>query len=135
MFFLLSVPAVASAASPFTLSTMPRVDVHAHIRDTWEVIDEYMQLRDALGEELDVEMAMWISLGSSGPPDLKELNERDNGRILWAISDYKISDGLKFSPQELVEWQERGAVGFKFYPGWQRGVQVDHPGAEKVSGT
>ena len=60
VFFLLCVPAFASASSPFTLSTMPRVDVHAHIRDTWEVMDEYMQLRDALREQLDVEMAMRI---------------------------------------------------------------------------
>jgi hypothetical protein len=129
--FLLSAAAFASepghTPSPFTLATMPRVDVHAHIRDTWEVIDEYMQLRDALREQLDVEMAMWISVGGSGPPDLKELNERYKGRILWVISDYKIEDGLKFSPQELVEWQERGVAGFKFYPGWKRGVQVDHP--------
>jgi len=127
MFFLLCLPAFASAASPFTLSTMPRVDVHAHIRDTWEVMDEYMQLRDALKEQFDVEMAMWISLGGSGPPDLEELQKRYNGRILWTISDYKISDGLKFSAQELVDWQKRGVVGFKFYPGWQPGVRVDHP--------
>jgi len=34
VFFLLRVPAFAGAPSPFTLSTMPRVDVHAHIRPT-----------------------------------------------------------------------------------------------------
>ena len=132
VFFLLGVPAFAAPPTPFTLSSMPRIDVHAHIRDTWDVIDEYMELRDAMRKELDVEMAMWISLGSSGPPDFKELNERYKGRILWAISDYKIADGLKFSPQELVEWQERGAVGFKFYPGWQPGVQVDHPANDPI---
>ena len=27
----------------------------------------------------------------------------------------------------LVEWQERGVAGFKFYPGWKPGVRVDHP--------
>ena len=127
VFFLLCPAAFAGAPSRFTLATMPRVDVHAHIRDTWDVIDEYMKLRDAMRKQLDVEMAMWISVGGSGPPDFKELNKRYHGRILWVISDYKIADGLKFSPQELVQWQERGAVGFKFYPGWQRGVQVDHP--------
>jgi predicted TIM-barrel fold metal-dependent hydrolase len=125
--FLLSAPALAGAPGPFTLSTMPRVDVHAHIPDKWEVIDEYMALRDAMRKELDVEMAMWISLSGSAPPDFQELDRRYHGRILWTINDFKISDGLKYSPQELVDWQTRGAVGFKFYPGWQRGVQIDHP--------
>ena len=125
--FLLCVPSLARAASPFTLSTMPRVDVHAHIRPDWEVIDEYMELRDALKKQFDVEMAMWISLNGLEPPDLEELKKRYNGRFLWTISDYKISDGLKFSEQELVDWQKKGVVGFKFYPGWQPGIRVDHP--------
>ena len=127
VFFLLCSAAHASEPTPLTLSTMPRVDVHAHIRPVWEVIDEYMELRDAIKKQFDVEMAIWISVNGPQPPDLEELKNRYNGRILWTISDYKISDGLKFSAQERVDWQERGAVGFKFYPGWQPGVRVDHP--------
>ena len=56
VFFLLCAAAHASEPTPFTLSTMPRVDVHAHIPPKWEVIDEYMQLRDALKKEFGVEM-------------------------------------------------------------------------------
>ena len=52
---------------------------------------------------------------------------RYEGRIQFCISDFTIKDGLRFSPQELVEWQKRGVMGFKFYPGWQRGVQIDQP--------
>jgi len=126
------VTCLAAKPRPFTLSTMPRIDVHAHIGNSWEVLDAYMALRDAMRKELDVEMAMWISLGRAEPPDFKELNDRYHGRFLWAISDYKIADGLRFSPEQLVEWQERGAEGFKFYPGWQRGVQVDHPANDPV---
>lgn len=132
VFLLLCTPVFAGEPIRFTLSNLPRVDVHAHIRDTWEVMDEYMQLRHAMRKELDVEMAMWISLGGSGPPDLEELRRRYNGRILWTISDYKILDGLKFSPQELAEWHERGVAGFKFYPGWQPGVQIDHAANDPV---
>jgi hypothetical protein len=132
MLLVVCVPAAAGQSSRFTLSTMPRVDVHAHIPDKWEVIDQYMALRDAMRKQLDVEMAMWISLSGSKPPDLKELNKRYHGRILWTINCYDISRGLRFSPQELVEWQERGVVGFKFYPGWQRGVQVDHPANDPI---
>ena len=69
---------------------MPRVDVHAHIRPVWEVIDEYMELRDVIQKQFDVEMAIWISVNGPEPPDLEELKNRYNGRILWTISDYQI---------------------------------------------
>ncbi len=111
--------------SRFTLATMPRIDVHTHLGNTWKVLDEAMLLRQSLREQLHVEMAMWISLGSADPPDMDELRKRYQGRIQFCISDFTIKDGLKFSPQELVQWQKRGVAGFKFYPGWQRGVQID----------
>jgi predicted TIM-barrel fold metal-dependent hydrolase len=132
VFCLLCSPAFADPPSRFTLSTMPRVDVHAHIPDKWEVIDQYMGLRDAIKKDLNVEMAMWISLSGSQPPDSRELQRRYQGRILWTINCYDISHGLKFAPQELVEWQAKGVGGFKFYPGWKRGVQVDHPANDPI---
>lgn len=97
-------------------------------------MDEYMELRQAIRREAGAELAVWVSVGRRNQdlPDLAELDRRYQGRILFAIHDYKISDGLKYSPQELVEWQERGAVGFKFYPGWERGVEVDHPANDPV---
>lgn len=130
----------AQPAAPFTLATMPRVDVHAHIRSEWPAIDSFMALRQAVKEQLDVEMAMWISLGSGGqtppePPDLTELRTRYQGRIQFCIFDYVIKDGLRYSPQELIQWQQRGVAGFKFYPGWQTGVQIDHPANEPAFNT
>jgi predicted TIM-barrel fold metal-dependent hydrolase len=123
---------VEKQESPFTLATMPRIDVHTHIGNTWPTLDEVMALRDAMKQQINVEMAMWISLGSAEPPDLDELRRRYHGRIQFCISDFKISDGLRFSPQELVDWQKRGVMGFKFYPGWQRGVQIDQPAYDPV---
>ncbi|MFH1921238.1 MAG: amidohydrolase family protein [Planctomycetota bacterium] len=141
LFLLVCGPGVATGESPFTLSTMPRIDVHAHIRNDWGVMDEYMALRDALKKEIDVEMAMWISV-SFDPTrlDFKELEERYQGRILWTVSDYsgfksivgQPPKTLKFSAEDLAEWNQRGAVGFKFYPGWARGVQIDHPRYEPI---
>ena len=141
VFLLLCGPAVATGKSPFTLSSMPRIDVHAHIRNDWGVMDEYMALREAIKKELDVEMAMWISVSLEPTrPDFKELQERYQGRLLWTISDYsgfqtiagQAPKTLKFSPKDLAEWQKRGAVGLKFYPGWARGVQVDHPNHDPI---
>jgi len=120
------------AAEPFTLATMPRIDVHTHIGNKWETLDEVIELRQAIQEQLHVDLAMWISLGSADPPEMAELRKRYQGRIQFCISDFKIQDGLRFSPQELVDWQQKGVMGFKFYPGWTPGVQIDQPAFEPV---
>jgi predicted TIM-barrel fold metal-dependent hydrolase len=116
------------------LAAMPRVDAHSHIDNDWAVMDEYLELRRNLRQELNVDLALWISLGRRGQalPDLKELDARYQGRFLFCIHDYDVSDGLDFSPQELVQWQKQGVAGFKFYPGWERGVQIDHPANDPV---
>ncbi|MCX7825413.1 MAG: amidohydrolase [Verrucomicrobiae bacterium] len=123
----LALGGAARAETKFTLETMPRIDVHTHIGNTWETLDEVMELRKAIREQLHADLAMFISLGRAEPPDMDELRKRYQGRIQWCISDFTIKDGLRFSPQELTEWQKRGVMGFKFYPGWDRGVQIDLP--------
>lgn len=123
----LALGGAARAETKFTLETMPRIDVHTHIGNTWETLDEVMELRKAIQERLHADLAMFISLGRAEPPDMDEMRKRYQGRIQWCISDFTIKDGLRFSPQELVEWQKRGVMGFKFYPGWERGVQIDLP--------
>ncbi len=117
----------AQAEPPFTLATMPRIDVHTHLGSDWETLDQVVALRKAIRAQLDADLAVCVSLGSAEPPDMDELRKRYQGRIQFCISDYKIEDGLRFSPQELVDWQKRGVMGFKFYPGWQPGVQIDLP--------
>jgi len=127
LWIALSLAGAAPAEKTFTLATMPRIDVHTHIGNSWEILDDVMALRQAIQDQLHVDLAMWFSLGSAEPPDMAELRKRYQGRIQFCISDYKIQDGLRFSPQELVDWQKQGVMGFKFYPGWQPGVQIDQP--------
>ncbi len=122
----------APAEPSFTLATMPRIDVHGHILARQEILDGYMALRKSLKEQLDVEMAMWVSLGSRAQDlaalaDLPSLHAGYEGRFRFCIYDYVIEDGLRFSPAELAEWQARGTAGLKFYPGWAKGVQIDAP--------
>lgn len=126
--------AVIAKPHALALADIPRIDVHAHIKPDWSAIDEFIALRGAIKGQLGVEMAMWVSVGSrnTDPPDMTELHERYDGRIRFCISDYEIKDGLRYSPQELVKWQERGVMGFKFYPGWKPGVQIDHPANDPV---
>ncbi len=124
----------AKAKSPFTLATMPRIDVHTHIGNTWKALDDVMELRKAIRQRLDADLAICFSLGSADPPDMDELRKRYQGRIQFCISDFKLKLGgpFRFSPQELVDWQKRGVVGFKFYPGWEPGIQIDRPSNEPI---
>jgi predicted TIM-barrel fold metal-dependent hydrolase len=128
----LGVAGTALAEKPFTLATMPRIDVHTHIRSDWQTLDDVMELRKAVQEKLHADLAIFISLGRAEPPDLNEMRKRYNGRIQFCISDFTIKDGIRFSPQELVSWQEKGVMGLKFYPGWQRGVQIDEAANDPI---
>ena len=117
----------ATREGAFTLATMPRVDVHTHIGNTWTVLDEVMELRTALRQRLDVDLAMWVGLGRAEPPDIPEMHRRYEGRIQFCVSDFEIQHGhpFRFSPEDLAGWHRRGVVGFKLYPGWQPGIQID----------
>ena len=66
----------------------------------------------------------WGAVGRAEPPEMAELQKRYQGRIQFCISDYDIQKGkpCRFAPQELADWKQKGVVGFKFYPGWQRGI-------------
>lgn len=124
---LLLCAGAANGAEPaFTLATMPRIDVHTHVPGDWKVMDGLLALRKAVQEQLHVDLAMWISLGRGEPPDMAELRKRYEGRVQFCINDYTIKDGLRYSPEELVRWQEQGVAGFKFYPGWEREIGRAH---------
>jgi predicted TIM-barrel fold metal-dependent hydrolase len=101
---------------------MPRIDVHAHVGGI-ERMAHYMEVRKILKEQFNVDLAMWINLQSplgprgEGLEHLKASEEKYQGRFLPTINDYRIADGLRFSPEELAEWQQRGVVGYKIWVG------------------
>jgi predicted TIM-barrel fold metal-dependent hydrolase len=112
------------------LSTMPRIDVHAHV-GSLESMADYMEVRNILKENYNTDLAMWIDLrfpiepGGEGLDLLKSVEEKYQGRFLPTINDYEIEDGLRFSPEELAQWQEAGVVGYKMWVGVS--TAVDHP--------
>jgi predicted TIM-barrel fold metal-dependent hydrolase len=101
---------------------MPRIDVHAHVGGI-ERMAHYMEVRKILKEQFNIDLAMWINLQSplgprgEGLEHLKAAEEKYQGRFLPTINDYRIADGLRFSPEELAEWQQRGVVGYKIWVG------------------
>ena len=115
------------------LSSIPRIDVHAHV-GSMESMADYMEVRKLLKEQYQVDLAMWIDLrfplepGDGGLELLRTVEEKYQGRFLPTINDYKIEDGLRFFPEELARWQERGIVGYKIWVGVS--PATDHPANE-----
>jgi len=109
---------------------IPRIDVHAHVRDI-ENMANYTEVRRILKEEFDVDLAIWVNLSSplgprgEGVDYFEEVEEKYQGRFLTCLSNHKISKGLKFSPEEVVEWMDRGVVGYKIWVGVS--PAVNHP--------
>jgi predicted TIM-barrel fold metal-dependent hydrolase len=131
--FLLLFRSSLPAQSNFTLSTVPRIDVHAHIGGIERMAD-YIEVRNILKEKFNVDLAMWINLQSplgprgEGADHIKAVEEKYQGRFLPTINDYRIQDGLRFSPEELAEWQQKGVVGYKIWVGVS--PDVDNPANE-----
>ncbi len=113
-----------------SLSTIPRIDVHAHVGGI-DRMDDYIEVRNILKDEYNADLALWINLDFPlGPSDegldiLNLAEDRYNGRFLPTINDYEIADGLRFSPEELAIWQARGVVGYKIWIGVSSAV--DNP--------
>ena len=85
---------------------IPRIDVHAYVRDI-ENMTNYIEVRRILKEEFDVDLAIWINLSSplglrgEGVEYFEEVEERYQGRFLTCLTNHAISKGLRFSPEEI----------------------------------
>jgi predicted TIM-barrel fold metal-dependent hydrolase len=109
---------------------IPRIDVHAHIGEIDNMV-QYIRVRQVLLDEFDVDLAMWLNLRSplgpraEGLAYLERVETTFQGRFLTCLTNHSISKGLKFSPEELVEWMDRGVVGYKIWVGVS--PAIDHP--------
>jgi len=83
----------------------------------------FVKVADVLKDQHGIDLAAWIDLNFMRRPDgteqeyLDAAANRFKGRFLPCINDFNISDGLRFSPDELVKWQEKGIVGYKIWVG------------------
>jgi len=98
------------------------VDVHSHIGSV-ERMEHYVKVAEVLKDRYEISLAAWVDLNFLRDSDaaedvyLKAASGRYQGRFLPCINDFKISDGLRYSPDELVEWQKKGIVGYKIWVG------------------
>ncbi len=112
----------ALAEDKIAISAIPRVDVHSHVGSV-ERMGHYVKVAEVLKDQHGINLAAWIDLSflrqsdGTGQEYLDAAANRFEGRFLPCINDFKISDGLRFSPDELVKWQEKGIVGYKIWVG------------------
>jgi predicted TIM-barrel fold metal-dependent hydrolase len=112
----------ASAQTKEILSIIPRVDVHAHVGTTDRMAD-YVKVSDCLKQKYKVNLALWIDLSFLRDSDQEPskyfqlVREKYDNRFLPCINDFKIQDGLRYSPDELSDWMNKGVVGYKIWFG------------------
>jgi len=115
-------PESLAAQSENAISTIPRVDVHSHVGSVGRMA-HYVKVSEILKHQYGVNLEIWIDLNFARQSDgteqeyLRQANEKYRGRFLPCINDFKISDGLRYSPEELVKWQRKGIVGYKIWVG------------------
>jgi len=112
----------ASVKANTDLSAIPRVDVHAHIGNV-ERMKDYLEVADVLKDKYKINLDIWIDLNfqrganEKSSEYLKVVRERYRCRFLPCINDFKVKDGLRYSPDELYEWMKKGVVGYKIWFG------------------
>ncbi|MFC2076984.1 amidohydrolase family protein [candidate division KSB1 bacterium] len=130
------VSTLSPVSAAYTLSSMPRVDVHCHISDLG-LMEDYLAVSGILKEKYAANLELFIDLqnysekksvlepGFKGIEYLEAAEEKYKGRFLMCIGDYVIADGLAFPPAELPEWLRRGVIGYKIWVAVS--PLVDHP--------
>jgi hypothetical protein len=116
---ILTSASLLQAQDTTSFPEIPRIDVHTHVANDLSAISNYHKLREILKQNHGIEMAMWINLGDRNKPinSYDEVISAGMGRILCCISDYSAHDGLKYTPNELPKWLERGYIGYKIWAG------------------
>lgn len=111
-----------SAQAKRDISTIPRVDVHAHVGRV-ERMKDFVGVGEALKDKYGINLAIWIDLdfqkesSESVSGYLGAAKKKFNNRFLPCINDFKIQDGLRYSPDELSKWMKKGIVGYKIWFG------------------
>lgn len=114
---------------------IPRIDIHSHIRDN-KILDDYLNMADMIKNDYGADLVLWVNLSTSLKPGRQGLEEMERvekeyqGRFLHTINDYRIADGLAYSPEELAWWHNNKVAGFKIWVGVS--PLSDHPANDPV---
>lgn len=98
---------------------IPRIDVHTHVYNNYQAVNNYLSMRNLLISDNKIDLAMWINLGrdNKGETGIDTVNEVSKGRIMTSISDFYPHKGLTHNPKDLAKYLKKGYVGYKIWYG------------------
>jgi hypothetical protein len=112
-------------------SEIPRIDVHTHINNDYEGILNYLEMRNVMLSENNIDLAMLINLG--GEEAIDTIDKVSNGRIVTCISDYNPFKGLTHKPEDMTSSLKKGYVGYKIWHGpYQRKLKEGEEGVKYI---
>jgi len=93
-----------------TYPDIPRVDVHAHVEGDYEVIQEYLDVREILLADYSTDLSMWINLSDRRHPitNIDSVILVSQNRMLCVYGDYEAARGLTYKPEDLEKKREQG---------------------------
>ena len=118
---------------------IPRIDVHAHLSDNYQLAETYLALRDRMLQDHKIDLAMWVNLG--GENEMENMALSGKGRIMNCLSDYSPHKGLKHKAEDIEAYKKQGLLGFKIWHGpyyrvlkeGEEGIKyIDDPAHEPV---
>jgi uncharacterized protein len=122
---------------------IPRIDVHTHVSNSSQGIANYLNLREVLISENNIDLAMWINLNGrpGGENAIDTISRLSKGRVVTCIGDYSPHKGLTHKPEDIAGYLKKGFVGYKIWHGPasrvlkdnENGIEyIDHPDHELV---
>jgi uncharacterized protein len=122
---------------------IPRIDVHTHVSNSSQGITNYLNLRDVLSSNNNIDLSMWINLNGrpGGENAIDTITMLSKGRVMTCISDYSPHKGLTHDPEDIAAHLKKGYVGYKIWHGpasrvlkdGEDGIEyIDHPDHDPV---
>ena len=108
-----------AAQTPTEYPEIPRIDVHTHVANDYQAIENYLKLRELLQKSYSVDYAFWINLSDRNKPiqNLDSVLMMSQNRSLCCFGDYEAHTGLTYHPDDLMRKTDEGFIGYKIWYG------------------
>ncbi len=113
--FLSFVPFLGTSQFISKYPDIPRIDVHTHVYNNYNDIGNYLDMRNFMLENINVDLALWLNLGAEASIDT--ITKVSKGRIMTCISDYSPHTGLTHTPADISQAMKKGYASYKIWHG------------------
>lgn len=113
--YLLIIPIIGYSQFITKYIDIPRIDVHTHISNNYQGIDNYLALREVMLTNNKIDLAMLFNLNAEQAIDT--IFKASKGRVLTSINDYRPNKGLSHKPEDMTSILKKGYIGYKIWHG------------------